>query len=163
MSAPYTDPLGRFNASWIEDQDGCHIWQGGTDKDGYGRFYADALRYGTPDTDKAHRWIFQMMYGYAPEVVMHKCDTPACVNWKKCLRPGTPSENTRDMIQKGRHRHGASGGARGERHHKVSLSDVEVSEIRREYPQGVLTQRMLAEAYGVSRSGVSLIVNGMTR
>lgn len=163
MSASWVDPLLRFHASYTEDDEGCYIWRERTDKDGYGRFYASAERYGTPDTDKAHRWIFEAMHGYAPPVVMHRCDKPACVNWVKCLRPGTEADNHADMIAKGRQGHGVTGGARGEAHHKSILTDSQVMEIRGELTFGILTHKMLAEVYGVSRSSVSSLASGSRR
>lgn len=156
------DPLVRFHASYDEDADGCLIWNGGTDKNGYGRFFADAAAHGTPDTTKAHRWIFEVVHGFAPPAVMHHCDKPPCVRIS-CLMPGTNAENNKDMIRKGRHGHGTVGGKRGQDHHKSTLTDGQVCEIRDEYALGILTQRMLAEAYGITRSAVSLIVGGKRR
>lgn len=156
------DPLARFHASYVEDPDGCLIWDQGIDAHGYGRFYADAVVHGTPGTTKAHGWIFEVVHGFAPPVVMHHCDKPPCVRIS-CLMPGTLTENHNDMMRKGRGGHGTTGGARGIDHHMATLSDDEVREIRDEYALGILTQQMLAEAYGVARSAISLIVNGKRR
>jgi hypothetical protein len=163
MPAPYRDPLPRFHSQWIEDEQGCRIWQGTRDKDGYGRFFANAKRYGTPDTTKAHRWIFEVMHGYAPDLVMHLCDRPACVNWERCLRPGTLASNHADMVAKGRHGHGVTGGARGIRHYKAKLTYDEVLEVRAAYAAGEANMRELAERYGMSRTGILRIVNMKTR
>jgi hypothetical protein len=50
-----------------------------------------------------HRALFEALTGPIPEgmVVMHMCDTPLCVEISH-LRLGTLSENTQDMIAKGR-------------------------------------------------------------
>jgi hypothetical protein len=163
MPAPWIDPLLRFNASWREDEDGCKIWTERVDKDGYGRFSADPERYGTPRTEKAHRWIFAVKFGYLPPVVMHRCDKPACVNWEGCLLPGTTPLNNADMVAKGRHGHGASGTPRrGQRHHKAILTDAQVMELHALRAAGELTQA-LADRYGISRSSVSLILSGKRR
>lgn len=163
MPAPYRDPLPRFHAQWIEDEQGCRIWQGALDKDGYGRFFANSKRYGTPDTDKAHRWIFEVMHGYAPQLVMHLCDRPACVNWERCLRPGTFASNHADMMAKGRHGHGVTGGASGLRHHLAKLPFDQVTEIRRIHSGGDITYKALADQYGMTPGGIRRIVLMETR
>jgi hypothetical protein len=162
VSAPWTDPFEKFCSSYTVDADGCHIWHESTDKDGYGRFYANADRYGTPNTDKAHRWIFEVVHGFSPPVVMHHCDKPACVRIS-CLMPGTIAENNADMTRKGRGGHGVVGGIRGQDHHKAKLTDNQVREIREEYPQGILSYGMLADVYGVKESSVKSIINGHRR
>ena len=49
----------------------------------------------------AHRFVWQLINGPIPDghCVLHKCDTPACVN-PEHLFVGTHSDNTRDMIKK---------------------------------------------------------------
>lgn len=91
----------RFNEKWVADADGCHIWTGWLDPDGYGRF-AVAGR-----THRPHRWLFQQVHGWSdeqmPPEILHSCDKPACVR-EQCLAPGTKSDNMKDMIAKGRGR-----------------------------------------------------------
>jgi hypothetical protein len=50
-----------------------------------------------------HRVMFYLAYGWLPEVVMHACDTPRCLN-PLDLRPGTHEENAADMYGKARGR-----------------------------------------------------------
>jgi hypothetical protein len=140
--------LDRFNAKWMEDVDGCHIWTKGADQDGYGHFQFE----GRPL--KAHRWLFGVMHGFLPEQVMHHCDKPSCVRLS-CLMPGTALENARDRDRKGR-----ASDRRGARCPMAKLTVVQVEEIRAEAQCGVLTQRMLADVYGVAQSQVSAAING---
>lgn len=139
------DALTRFHARWIQADNGCKIWQGKPDRSGYGRFY---------DGDRdllAHRWIFQRMNGYLPAVVMHKCDTPLCVNWEDCLLPGTSLDNHRDMVRKGRH-------IQGERVCSAKLTVADVQRIRELYESGLMSVSELAIAYGMSKSTISKTV-----
>lgn len=138
--------LTRFHSKWIEDEDGCHIWQEESRfHSGYGRFTVGGR------ACLAHRWIYIYMTGDRPPVVMHRCDKRACVNWEKCLRGGTTADNVADRQFKGRQ-------ARGTQVHTAKLTDSEVQEIRDEYERGVLTQVMLAEAYGVDQTSISRYV-----
>lgn len=50
-----------------------------------------------------HRAVFLRTHGYLPEVVMHACDNPRCINPDHLL-PGTQSMNIKDAYDKGRHR-----------------------------------------------------------
>lgn len=82
---------------WIEgpipvdrpDLGPCWIWQRGLNNQGYpvGSF----ARYGKPQTELAHRVLFEMNVGPIPEGMEldHLCFTPACVRWKAA--PGAPS------------------------------------------------------------------------
>lgn len=47
--------------------------------------------------------VFEAVYGWLPEVVLHRCDNPPCYNPAHLL-PGTQADNMRDMARKGRGR-----------------------------------------------------------
>jgi hypothetical protein len=79
--------------------DGCWLWTGRKDKDGYGRLEAFGMSHA-----KAHRVAWQLTRGPIPEghVVCHACDTPACVR-PDHLRTDSQRANIRESIAKGRH------------------------------------------------------------
>ena len=69
----------------------CWEWTGGKNKDGYGRFSVrgkDIL---------AHRFSYWLATGESPEVVMHKCNNPACVR-PNHLAAGDCSDNLIDIL-----------------------------------------------------------------
>lgn len=138
--------LDRFMAATKRDpQSGCLLWTMATDADGYGVFSVGNKSF------RAHRWIFREKYGYLPEVVRHGCDTPACVDWERCLIGGTTADNVADRVSRNRQ-------ARGDSIGTSKLTAAEVQDIRTEYPKGILSLGLLADVYGVSVSQVHRIV-----
>lgn len=69
------------------------------------------------------------------------------------LRWATRGDNQRDRI-----RHGT--GNTGSRNGTSKLNEAAVVEIRRRYVPGVVTQRELADEYGVSRRAVGMAISG---
>lgn len=141
-----TGHLDRFDVKWEEDQDGCRIWTGSVDQDGYGHFQFQGRPW------RASRWLFLLIHGFLPSIVMHHCDKPACVRIS-CLMPGTTAENNADRQRKGR-----SDDRHGERCPTAKLTTDQVREIREEACRGVITQRMLAEVYGVRQPQISGVI-----
>jgi hypothetical protein len=93
------DPMERFRRSvdMSSGPDGCHVWTGKGDKDGYGKFGFN---------NRAHRWILGQLRGKpleSSEWALHHCDNPPCVN-PAHLYVGTALENARDKLSRGRHR-----------------------------------------------------------
>lgn len=85
---------------------GCWIWTGAWNQAGYGR--VGPRRYpGLPrkESPLAHRMFYEHHIGPIPAgmLVMHKCDTPLCVN-PAHLTIGTNADNAADKIAKGRAR-----------------------------------------------------------
>jgi hypothetical protein len=82
------------------------------------------------------------VYGPIPDgmFVCHKCDNPGCVR-PSHLFLGTPLDNTRDSIAKGRD-------YRGERHKWAKLTEKQVGAIRDQLAAGA-SQASLAREYGV--------------
>lgn len=80
--------------------DGCHLWTGTRDEDGYGRFWvADARR-----SVSAARWLLGYLRGRPLEPhehALHRCDNPPCVN-PAHLYVGSREENMRDARRAGR-------------------------------------------------------------
>lgn len=128
---------GRFAGDYMpEPTTGCWLWTAGLQKYGYGGFSMRARTY------PAHRISWLMHRGaIGDKFVLHKCDTPACVN-PEHLFLGTQADNIRDMDRKGRGRRlgvaGARNGARlyperlsrGEKRYNAVLTDALVREIR---------------------------------
>lgn len=121
----------------VPSGDGCWEWQGHVGRGGYGTF----------SRFKAHRLAWELTNGPVSRrlSLCHACDNPRCVN-PVHLFPGTPRDNTRDAVRKGRHAH-------GERHGKAKLSLEQAREIK-ENKEG-LSQRQLAAKYGVTRGAVN--------
>lgn len=77
--------------------DGCILWTGTLDEDGYGRLFVRRRRW------RAHRLAWTLERGPIPPglVVMHRCDQPSCVRVDH-LELGTQAENLRDRDRKRR-------------------------------------------------------------
>jgi hypothetical protein len=78
----------------------CWLWQGAVDGHGYGSIGLSEPR---RTIGKAHRVSWELANGPIPPGlgVLHKCDTPLCVN-PAHLFLGTNTENTADKTFKGR-------------------------------------------------------------
>jgi hypothetical protein len=79
----------------------CWLWRGAKSR-GYGRFKVDTVH-----APRVHRIVWELTHGPIPTglSVLHRCDTPACVN-PAHLFLGTQRDNVYDAIEKGRHRIG---------------------------------------------------------
>lgn len=129
---------------------GCWLWSGRINGDGYGTVRR-------PRKTGAHRLSYEWARGSVPPglVVMHKCDTPACVN-PDHLRVGTQLENIADRQAKGRSR---GGDRRGEKNRSAKITQSDAINIRRLLAAGA-TQAAVANLYPISRAQVGRIGNG---
>jgi len=129
-------PIEDAFARWHDRGDGCWSWRGALDKDGYGIFsYAKK-------TYRAASMALRLDGRPVPKGMhaCHHCDNPSCVR-PDHLYVGSPTENMADAKARNRLRP------------KTKLSANEVAEIR----AAGGTHSVIAGAFGVSRSTVSMI------
>lgn len=147
--ARYVDRSGGPRACWL--------WTGAKNAYGYG--VMKGPRRG-PRVWGAHRVAYELTHGTIPEgmLVCHRCDVRACCN-PAHLFLGTPADNTRDMIEKGRSLWQAKPHliARGEAAGCVRLTEEQVREIRESAANGQFHHE-IAKRFGVSRAAVGRVV-----
>lgn len=118
---------------------GCWLWTASRNSSGYGQMSIPRMTRPVG----AHRVSWELHYGCpGTQHVLHKCDTPACVN-PDHLFLGTHGDNMGDMATKGR---------AGQRR----LSEEQTVEIQKRRDAGELL-RVLAAEYKVCESSVSNI------
>lgn len=134
------------------DEDGCIIWQGSINSDGYANVKIDMKTY------KVHRWVAGLVYGQrdSNQVVMHSCDKPACVN-PDHLSYGTQQDNIADMISKGR---GFVPINKGDSHSQAILTSDKVRQIRNLLETTNLKQHEIGKIFGVGQVTISDIKHG---
>ena len=81
-------------------------------------------------------------------ITRHKCKSDLCVN-PEHLEEGTQAENNQDKIRDGT-------SARGEKHHRVKLTQEQVLAIRSITGK---TQQQIADEYSVDSSTISYILS----
>lgn len=130
----------------IAKSDGCWIWTGLTDKDGYGLFPYDRVQY------RANRVALELDGRPVPDglYACHHCDNPSCVR-PSHLYAGTPLENSRDAMARAR-------SPRGERQHMAKLTEAAVRQIRASSE----TELTLAAKFGVSKGAIYMVRAGKT-
>jgi len=116
---PPMDTLEALRTRTIHDPNtDCWIWTGTKAGAGYGQLQIDNR------TLSAHRLAYEYATGEHPDgFVMHRCDTPLCIN-PKHLMVGTTTDNMRDAAKKGRMR-------RGEAHRNAQYTEAQVLEVDR--------------------------------
>lgn len=127
------------------------LWTGPTDAKGYGHFKFEGRKVW------AHRVSYELFVVQIPDglIIRHKNDTPLDVNPHN-LEVGTRADNRQDCVTRGR-----TVGPRGEKQHQSKLTADQVRTIRARYIPRQVTQKMLAEEYGVQQSTISKIVRGV--
>lgn len=125
---------------------GCLIWTGTIGAGGYG-----SIRVGGKNA-KAHRASWMAHRGEIPKgiMVLHKCDTPACIN-PDHLFLGTQRDNMHDALAKGR-----NADTRGTKNGRAKLTESQIADIR----QSKETTVAAAAKYNVSASLISQIRRG---
>lgn len=138
----------RYEAMF-EKTPGCWKWKGSLNHQGYGRATFQNKR------QLAHRIAFFLAFPHQHEdlsklCVLHKCDTPSCVN-PSHLFLGTRTENNLDKRLKNRN-------PKGETSHFSKLTEDQVQEIRSIAANTNMTHKEIAELFGITRENISCIV-----
>jgi hypothetical protein len=109
-----------------EDPNACWLWTAAISHGGYGSIGLGGASAGVART---HRVAYFLANGPIPPHmhVLHKCDTPACVN-PAHLFLGTAFDNAQDKVRKGRNYTGVR--PKGEGHWKCKLTDEQRDTIR---------------------------------
>lgn len=129
----------------------CWEWNGGRQPSGYGYVSVGGNRSNHASRIAYLAWVGPLDDG---RFACHRCDNPPCIN-PAHLFAGTPKENSEDAAKKNRSAHGERQGI-----HKLTESDVRAA--RAAYATGKFSHRELAQAYGVSTSGINLAIRGKT-
>ncbi|MES2395814.1 MAG: HNH endonuclease [Bacteroidota bacterium] len=143
------------NVDVLSDENKCWNWNGGKRRRGYGRFYVQVEK----NKDKSFvasriSYFIENKVDPVGLTVLHKCDNPSCVN-PNHLFLGTPSDNSKDMIEKGR---GKMQFKDGEDHPGAKITEDIVRDIRSGKYNG-LTQIEIGKIFGVVASVISNIKN----
>lgn len=139
----------RLDPHTLVTPDGCWLWTGRQDKDGYGRITLHGRR-----TVTVHRLAYEATTGQRPPVVMHRCDRRPCWN-PAHLAAGDHRANRADCVAKRRH-------ARGEAHGSARLTWPAVAAIRTAAATAAATTAELAARFGVSRRSIRYVVTHHT-
>lgn len=152
---------GRLLARVEITTSGCWEFQGSRSEKGYGRIGSGSL---ANQTILAHRASWLVHKGDIPlgMFVLHHCDNPPCIN-PAHLFLGDHKTNMEDMSSKGRGSGNPNGGGKGTVNGMCKLTDDQVSEIRSLYAETSITQKVIAERFGVSKSLISAIISGNRR
>ena len=128
----------------------CWPWLSMRMKTGYGLFKMPRPRRNV----LSHRLAWELAHGAIPSgiLVCHRCDNPPCCN-PEHLFLGSPADNSRDMVAKGRHSH-------GERVPSSKLTAEQVRFIRHANRDGLFRQKDLCELFAVSPAQISRIIAG---
>lgn len=139
------------------NKNGCWVWTGSKNSEGYGNIQIGSRKDGTRRTAKAHRVSYSVFVGDIPENhdICHKCDNQSCVN-PEHLFPGTEKENVADMDAKGRR-----GFVLSQLHPSAKLTEKDVVEARKLREQGQ-SYYSLAKKYGVYRETMRQAITGKT-
>lgn len=155
IGMPHATPAMRANFEHYmpegpPNNDNVWLWRGSVLESGYGR-----LRIGGGKTVRAHRAAFMLFNGPIPPntIVRHTSDTPLDVNPRHLIL-GTHADNIHDMVERGRHLHGA-------RHHSATLTPDLVRELRLRHAAGE-SYPALAHAYGITHRAVVKVVKRLS-
>jgi hypothetical protein len=135
----------------------CWVWMRGKCKDGYGKFAVTLVRGEGPLQKhlRAHRASFILANGRDTPpglVIMHHCDTPACVN-PSHLSEATQAQNRADCERKGR-------GLIGTKNPNATITPEVVRKIRALHQEG-RTLPEIMRSLGISRTAAWGVVSNL--
>lgn len=132
-----------------DGDDACWWWRGSIDSHGYGRFSVAGM------SRLAHRVIYELHTSESAHgmLVCHTCDERRCCN-PAHLYLGTPADNSRDMVERGR-------ASVGERAGQAKLTEAQVREIRQMAETGH-SRREIAAWFGITTPNVGYILRRET-
>ena len=156
-----TEELARFlvRTRWLDEPHPvlgtrCRIWTGPVNghRGGYGIVRADGK------TKRTHRVAWELSKGAIPDgmLVCHRCDNPPCVNVDH-LFLGTDSDNSRDMVAKGRQISGFVG--LGEKHWNAHLSVGDIAAIKLARASG-MSYPAIGKRFSISKQHAYNICRG---
>jgi hypothetical protein len=117
----------RYKLDYEIDENGCFICTSHkVNAFGYPEVHVNGKRY------VMSRFVYQEMFGDIPEglVIRHTCDNRRCIN-PEHLETGTKADNTRDMMERGRHV-----SVNGEKAYFSKLTNDKVLKLRTLYDEG---------------------------
>jgi hypothetical protein len=128
-----------------EPMSGCWLWIGETNKTGYAKIKTPIN--GIVKNLRVTKIMYEQYIGPVPDglFLLHKCDTPSCVN-PYHMFTGKHKENNHDCIKKKRNNIGQKNG-------QAKLTNEQIINIRKD----VRPQRIIAKDYGVSHQNISRI------
>lgn len=138
--------------SYVDKTETCWLWTRSTTSTGYGQVNRPKV---SSHPLAAHRYSWLLTRGPIPDglIVRHTCDMPLCVRPEHLLL-GTKAQNSRDMVERGRHREAAL--------RRAKVTPEKVIEMRARYAAGGVTYRSLAAEYGLDFANVGHIIRRRT-
>jgi len=139
----------------IQADSECWIWEGAVRSNGYGHMMWLGRKW-----RGSHRIAWALDNNVDPlsltpkDIIMHKCDNPLCCNPSHLIK-GTQLDNVKDAMSKGRL-------PLAEKSTSSKLTSSKAREIVNRYKMGNVSQRVLAEEYGVSQVTIGRITRGET-
>lgn len=149
-------------ADYDIDDNNCWIWKWNKDKDGYGLCYIDGK------VTAVHRWMIRDLLTPEKPNALHISGNkpgishnPSCIN-REHLYAGTQKENMADRKIDGTTHYGNTWGRGNLGNRRAKLTQDQALDIYHRAWNGAEKQVDIAREYGVVRSVVSSIRNGIT-